>query len=396
MTDTEVAQAEKPAVKNGGQENVDPESTAADEGVVVTPELENKIIRQVEHYFGDFNLPRDKFLLELTKENEGWIPMETMLKFKRLNQMSSDALVVLKAVQKSTHGLMEVDIEKQSLRRLPEKTVPEYDDERKKILAESTVYVKGFDKENTQLEELIEHFEQYENVLNVSMRNYYDKKTEVRGFKGSLFVTFNDKASAEKYYNLKNLKYKDAELEVKWQSDYFADKNKESENKVKKAKAEKQKLKDAKKAAEDEDKKKAVEAEELPKGAVLVISKLSNETMREDIKSQLEKDCQSDPNDIAFVYFQKGETEAKLRFREANKAVELKKKIDDLGKLTIQDTEVEVRVLEGEEEEEFLKKCVQDMIENKMSRKGHKRKHGGRGGFGGGRGGGRGGKRSRH
>lgn len=322
------------------------------------------------------------------------VPMETMLKFKRLNQMSSDPEVVLKAVQKSTHGLMEVDLEKKALRRNPEKAVPEYNDERKNKLAEATLYVKGFDKENTQLEELIEHFEQYENVLNVSMRNYYDKKTEVRGFKGSLFVTFNDKASAEKYYNLKDKKYKDAELEVKWQSDYFADKNKESENKVKKAKADKQKLKDAKKAAEEEDKKKAVEAEELPKGAVLVITNLSNETMREDIKSQLEKDCQSDPNDIAFVYFQKGETEAKLRFREANKAVELKKKIDENGKLTICETEVEVRVLEGEEEEEFLKKCVQDMIENKLSRKGHKRKHGGRGGGRGG--GGRGGKRGRH
>ena len=32
-----------------------------------------KIIRQIEHYFGDFNLPRDKFLLEQIKDSEdGW------------------------------------------------------------------------------------------------------------------------------------------------------------------------------------------------------------------------------------------------------------------------------------------------------------------------------------
>ena len=45
--------------------------------------VEKKIIRQVEYYFGDFNLPRDKFLLEETKTDEGWVSMETMLKFKR-------------------------------------------------------------------------------------------------------------------------------------------------------------------------------------------------------------------------------------------------------------------------------------------------------------------------
>lgn len=76
MTDTKVAQDEKSTPKVEGQENVDPENTdksQADLGKTLTPEqLDNKIIRQVEHYFGDFNLPRDKFLLELTKENDGW------------------------------------------------------------------------------------------------------------------------------------------------------------------------------------------------------------------------------------------------------------------------------------------------------------------------------------
>ena len=40
-----------------------------------------KVIRQVEYYFGDSNLSRDKFLQDEIKKNEGgWIPLETMLK----------------------------------------------------------------------------------------------------------------------------------------------------------------------------------------------------------------------------------------------------------------------------------------------------------------------------
>lgn len=44
-------------------------------------ELSSKILRQVEYYFGDFNLPRDRFLQEQIKAGEdNWVAMETMLK----------------------------------------------------------------------------------------------------------------------------------------------------------------------------------------------------------------------------------------------------------------------------------------------------------------------------
>ena len=40
-----------------------------------------KVIRQVEYYFGDSNLSRDKFLQDEIKKNEdGWVPLTTMLK----------------------------------------------------------------------------------------------------------------------------------------------------------------------------------------------------------------------------------------------------------------------------------------------------------------------------
>lgn len=37
-----------------------------------------------QYYFGDRNLPRDKFMQGMLKENkDGWIPVETMLKFNK-------------------------------------------------------------------------------------------------------------------------------------------------------------------------------------------------------------------------------------------------------------------------------------------------------------------------
>ena len=55
--------------------------------------LEGKIVRQVEHYFGDYNLPRDKFLKETIKSDDGWVSMEIMLKFQRLVSLSDDSKV---------------------------------------------------------------------------------------------------------------------------------------------------------------------------------------------------------------------------------------------------------------------------------------------------------------
>ena len=103
---------------------------------------------QIEHYFGDYNLPKDKFLLEQTKLNDGWVSMETMLKFKRLASLCDDAGVILDALAAAADksGLMEVDAAGSKIRRAPSKPVPEWNDERKAQLTKQTVYVKGFDK----------------------------------------------------------------------------------------------------------------------------------------------------------------------------------------------------------------------------------------------------------
>ena len=79
MTDTEnkpevangaakdVADTEnKPEVANSAAKDVvgdtEAKAEAAKGDVAVVSPLEKKIIRQIEYYFGDYNMPRDKFI----------------------------------------------------------------------------------------------------------------------------------------------------------------------------------------------------------------------------------------------------------------------------------------------------------------------------------------------
>merc|ERR1712133_276278 len=153
------------------------------------------------------------------------------------------------------------------------------------------------------------------------------------------------------------------ELIRKWQKDYLDEKDKEFEDKKKQRREEKQSNKKAKEFAENGD------------------------TKREDIKDKLVQDFEMDASSIAFVYYNKGETNAKLRFQEENAAKKLadvmKEKLGD-KKFWVKDTEIEFKVLEGDEESKFLEQCKKDIAERKFQgKKSHKR----RGGFGGGRGG---------
>lgn len=104
----------------------------------MTTDLEKKIIQQVEYYFGDINLPRDKFMQEKLKEDEGWIPLDVLLTFNRLASLSKEPEVIANAVEKSDSHLVIVSEDKKKLKRNPDMPVPEMNEERKKELSERT------------------------------------------------------------------------------------------------------------------------------------------------------------------------------------------------------------------------------------------------------------------
>merc|ERR1712223_1940612 len=116
------------------------------------------------------------------------------------------------------------------IRRNPEMPLPESEDDETKKL--KTVYVKGFEKTNTTLDDLLGFFSKYDNVIHVNRRTWIDRKDDSRNFKGSVFVTFKDKASAEAFMALESVKNPEGEeLVRKWQAEYFEEKQKELEEK---------------------------------------------------------------------------------------------------------------------------------------------------------------------
>ena len=310
--------------------------------------VEKKIIRQIEYYFGDFNLPRDKFLMEEIKNNEGWVSMETMLKFKRLLELSSDKDIILAALKKSKAGLMEVAEDNTKIRRNPEIPLPENTVESKAALEARTVYVKGFDNEDTTLDELLDYFnETNPSVVSVQMRNYGvgQGKDKVWKFKGSIFVTFKNTESATEFVENREWKYKDRDMILKFQKDYLEDKRKEMEDK-KKNKGGKSNNKNNDKAAaypvkEEDDFK-------LPRGAVLALTGLGGDITREDIKEVLKEQFQvnidKEKGDVAFITYEKGEAEAKIRFKTENFAKPIAEKWTET--LDIKEHKVDCIILE--------------------------------------------------
>lgn len=97
-------------------------------------DLNEKIVSQVEYYFGDINLPRDKFLQERIKEDDGWVTLEVMLKFKRLASFSDDLKVIVEALEKSDSKIVCLNEDKTKIRRNPEKPLPENHEEHVKQL----------------------------------------------------------------------------------------------------------------------------------------------------------------------------------------------------------------------------------------------------------------------
>ncbi|VVB08138.1 unnamed protein product [Arabis nemorensis] len=92
--------------------------------VVVVPidELKQKIIRQVEYYFSDENLPTDKFLLNaMKKTKKGFVPISTIATFHKMKKLTRDHALIVSALKESSFLVVSQDGKKvKRLSPLPE------------------------------------------------------------------------------------------------------------------------------------------------------------------------------------------------------------------------------------------------------------------------------------
>ncbi|XP_024891749.1 la protein homolog [Temnothorax curvispinosus] len=319
-------------------------------------DLLTKIKAQVEYYFGNVNMQRDKFLIEQTKLDEGWIPMTVMLNFKMLASLSKNVDVILKALE--TSDLIEMSEDKKKIRRSLKHPLPEFNEGYRKAQEARTVYVKGFPLTDTTIDKLKAFFEPYKPFETIVMRKYQDKD-KVFKFKGSVFVQFETVDVADAFMKAESVKYEDTELLRKWAADYNAGKAQEKEERRKK-KADKTKKTTEQKETEGDEEQPAATDNKLPKGSIIFFSGVSKTCTREDIKECLDKfDA-----DIAYIDFQRGHTEGWVRLQGENAAKPVLDKTDE-GKVVIQDIKVTCKILEGEEEDKYLAKVMEEMVASK-------------------------------
>ena len=76
----------------------------------LTDELRAEIVRQVEFYFSDANLPTDDFLLkQLNRSPEGWVPLHVIASFHKMKKLSGNLSNLVAALHTSTELLLSDD-----------------------------------------------------------------------------------------------------------------------------------------------------------------------------------------------------------------------------------------------------------------------------------------------
>ncbi|XP_068101677.1 lupus La protein [Hyperolius riggenbachi] len=334
-------------------------------------DMDSKICEQVEYYFGDHNLPRDKFLKQQMCLDDGWIPLETMIKFNRLSKLTTDFGVILAALKKSKTGLLEVDEENNKIRRTPSKPLPEVTEEYKNSIKSRSVYIKGFQTDTT-LDEIKDWLDNKGHIENIQMRRTLEKT-----FKGSVFLVFETDEDAKKFLEKRDLKFKDSDMIILSKEEYFTKKNEERKQRLSEAKAKsKQDKADAQKHAEDAEMKSLEEQT----GCLLKFSgDLDNMTSREDIHALFQ-----DHGEIKWIDFSRGSMEGIILFKSnAKEALEKAKKAAN-DSLKLKEKEVTWELLEGDVEKAALKKMMENQQEcYKRKSKGNRKFKGkGRGGRG--------------
>lgn len=225
-----------------------------------------------------------------------------------------------------------------------------------------TAYAKGFPLDES-LDDIIGYVEQHGPIDSCVKRTYLDKATKEHHFKGSCFIVFKNADDCKKFIEAESVKYKDQELLRKWQKDYIEEKKQELHAR----KSDKKKKKEEKEKTEES-------TITFPRGAILYFSGIPDDHVltREEIKAKIVDINETEPS---YIDYKKEDKEGYIRMPEENGAVEFHKKLTD-GMLEIGDVKLQVQVLEGEKEEEYLNKTKDFMNKRRSFLKKAKRNKG--------------------
>ncbi|KAG0234830.1 hypothetical protein B0O80DRAFT_424378 [Mortierella sp. GBAus27b] len=373
QTETAAVETIPEAIASTEVEATKVEDATADSGLEgndAKEEEKAKILKQVEFYFSDSNLPQDKFMTELVRKGkEGYVSISRIASFKRMRE-HKDMELIVEALRESKE-LLEVSEDNQMVRRrVP--LVPQKDH------FQRSIYAKGFGEETPSLQlELEEYFSALGDVKQVRMRRHADTNE----FKGSVFVEYATLDEATKI-GATTLQYKGKDLLVMTKPAYCEMKAKElglDPNEVRNRTHSRGFNTEGKKRAREEDKPETIDD---IKNKVIKMTGLAcgeNASLK-DLKEKLK-----DHFRYGYVHWPKEsdvlQVQVKSEDMDASKAIELlKSKAFEFNGVT-----PEMTVATDDESAAFLEE--KKTWETSMASRGDRGRRGGRGGGRGARGG---------
>lgn len=153
-----------------------------------------KIRAQVEFYFGDANLPTDKYMMSLTEGSSNKpVPIKKMCEFGRMRRFSPYSAIV-SALKESQF----LKVSGEEGEELVERRIPFDPNATRNTFLNRSIYAKGFgDEEPSSQFDIEAFFASYGPTNAVRLR-----RTPEKLFKGSVFVEFADEETAKKFLNL--------------------------------------------------------------------------------------------------------------------------------------------------------------------------------------------------
>ncbi len=381
QTDTKVDNMEENSIEPQKNEDRQPKKEDADESEVL-----EKIAERLRFFFSDANLRIDSFMRREVVGSEddpsdGYVKIETLLKFNTIKKISDDPSMIVKAAKiESISSRIKLSDDETSICRVVPFTMDMMDGHVPLSLRVTNIPMKKLENGKSvyavsrqDVENLFRDQKDFGPVALVRMqyerRERSDNKKTAPGPKGWALVEFETVEDLQKAEDelcraegdetpKRVLKLLDNDLQIenfkKWidsKPDRKRKREKSDENEEKKV--------------NDEKNVRAIEFEpftiDWQKGCVIRLKGLGDTCDREAIIAAVEEFMgkPAEGKKMAFADYSRGQSDGAVRFHEhSDKIAEFQKKLND-GEITIAGSKVDTALLlEGEEEENYYKSFI--------------------------------------